>query len=49
MEANATISLFNVTLNIKEHNEIEMEIDLLDDGRMFTINKCNHNYKLYTS
>jgi hypothetical protein len=25
MEANATTSLFNVTLNIEEHNEIKME------------------------
>jgi hypothetical protein len=28
MEANATISLFNFTLNIEEHNEIKMEINL---------------------
>jgi len=30
MEANATTSLFNVTLDIEEHNEIEMEIDLVE-------------------
>jgi hypothetical protein len=27
MEVNATTSLFNVTLDIEEHNEIKMEID----------------------
>jgi hypothetical protein len=30
MEANATTSLFNVTPNIEEHNEIDMEIDLME-------------------
>jgi len=30
MEANATTSLFNVTLDIEEHNEIEMKIDLVE-------------------
>ncbi len=30
MEANAITYLFNVTLDIEEHNEIEMEIDLVE-------------------
>jgi hypothetical protein len=38
-EANATTSLFNVTLNIKEHNEIDMEIDLIE-ATLTIMEKC---------
>jgi len=38
MEANTT-SLFNVTLDIEEHNEIEMEIDQVE-ATLTVMEKC---------